>query len=56
MPKKCAYKDLNNQIELTECDRAQLNSYVCQKSIKKKTTEYGKGIIYFLIIPKIFMF
>ena len=43
MPKKCGYKDINNQIELIECDKTVLNSYICQKRIEKKINEYGRG-------------
>ncbi len=43
MPKKCGYKDINNQIELIECDKPLLNSYICQKRIEKRVTEYGRG-------------
>ena len=42
---KCAYKDINNQIDLIECDKARLNSYICQKSI---STNLKSRIIYSL--------
>ena len=43
MQKKCGYKDINNQIELIECDKVQLSNYICQKKIEKRVTEYGRG-------------
>ena len=44
MQKKCGYKDMNNQIELIECDKVQLSNYICQKKIENKITyEYGTG-------------
>ena len=42
--KKCGYKDINNQIELIECDKVQLSNYICQKKIEKRITfEYETG-------------
>ena len=45
LPKKCGYKDMNNQIELIECDKTVLNSYICQKT-NKTNYYYGKGILF----------
>ena len=48
LPKKCGYKDMNNQMELIECDKTVLNSYICQKT-NKTANDYERG---FLILIK----